>query len=270
MKLVFWSDRPGQGHVTTSMLALLGVAATKYNYKCAAIQLSHLWSNGLQQAFMDMSLVSGDYFQDNGMDALLRTVKTGVSEGQQVVNCGFSFMNRNVDMYIPTKADIPESYYNELVTMESDVLNALDNSHDLVFIDAGSGNTSYAIKAMEEADAIIICLPQNTNAIRDFIRNYRIEANNIFFICGNYDNNSKMSISNFRKQFKADLTSKNSGVILRDINFTDALAVGGISRFFLSNKKLSSKDPSHAFMKQANKTFVSFMNHIGFKLTLEE
>lgn len=270
MKLVFWSDRPGHGHVTTSMLALMGIAASRFNYKCAVLQLSHLWSNGLQQAFLDMSLVNGDYFQDNGIDALLRTVKTGVSDNQQIINCGFSFMNRNVSMYVPTKSEIPENYYNELLELETPLLNALDASHELVFIDAGSGNTPIAIKALEEADVIVICLPQNINGIRDFIRNYKIEANNIYFVCGNYDKGSSMSMPVFRKRFKSDIFPKNSGIIPHDINFTDALAIGEISRFFLSNKRTSVKDPSHAFVNECKKTFISIMKHIGYNLKDEE
>lgn len=270
MKIVFWSDRPGHGLVTSNMLALAGIAATQYNYKCSMLQLSHLWSNGMQTAFIDTSLVSDDYFQNTGMDALLRTVKTGATEKQQIINCGISFLNRNLDLYLPTKEEIPENYYKELLEQEEALMSALDSSYDLAFFDAGSGSSPHAIKAMEEADVIVICLPENTFAVQEFLKNCHIEANNLYFLFGSYNKDSVMNVKNLCKKFKkSGLLTKNTGIIPYDIGFSDAISTSTLSRFFLSNKETTSKDAAHNFIKQTKTTFADIMKYVGYNVVSE-
>lgn len=269
MKIAFWGYKPGSCRVTASAVALSCYAGAVKGKTSGLFQLSSSWENNLQTPFLDVSLLSAENFQNTGIDSLLRVVKTGDNNADAYITTSFSFIEKKVNMYVPTLTDNLAGYYKDMYENLEGTFDALDRVSDLVICDAGSDagvqigkGDPLNIKALSLADVIVICLPQDITRIKYFFDNIHINNSKFLYLITDYYDEKSTTLTTLKKRFPKLLKDKNLACLHHNIEFSDALEASKISRYFLTNTEPSKKDNAYSFIKDCE-TIYNKINRIN-------
>ncbi len=262
MKVSFWSYKPGVGKVTASSVALAGYIGSTIGRTASVFQLQDSWANNLQTPFFDSTLLSPDNYQNVGIDSLLRVVKTGDSSADAYRTTSFSFMDKNVNLYIPTLSENLAGYYKDLYENLEGTMDALERVTEYTICDAGSDvgmrigkGEPLNIRALSLSDVIVICLPQDYTRIKFFFDNIHIENGRFLYLVTDYFDEKGTSLTTLKKRFPKRLTDKNLLCLHHNLEFSDALEGSKLTRFFTSNADPGRGDNSYQFIQDCARLY---------------
>ena len=274
MKIVFWSCTPGQSKVTSSMVACSTMASMCYGYNSAVLQTQYR-NNNLQNCFIDpyamkQTDLNSDVYQDLGLDALLRNVVAGSTSVEQLSACACSFIKQRLNVYLQTNSNNRGAYYQDLQDRLSAVMTNVDLAFDLTFVDTLAGATELSRKVMEEADLIVVCIPQSKFVIDSLFDRYRIDASNVFYLFGDYDDKQRLNIKTLQKMYKKTFNAENTAYILHNSGFADAINTSKVIPFFAANKKCTKKDVNYDFITSVDNALVKILKYAGVRLNAKD
>lgn len=245
MKIAFWSNVHGQTGSTSNAIAISLMAAIE-NQQVALLQ-SHFTLNNLSQPLIGMDL-SRDTFRDTGLDALIRDLKSGPLSKEIVYTDGISVpgLSRRYNLYIGTGKKNEADYERELLLAHGPVFEAVAKCHDYVFLDVRSGYREVSQSILESADKVVVCLDQNTHVIDRYFRN-PVDAENVYYIIGNYDSDSKYNVANLSKRYPQ--LKKRTGVICHNSEYMDSQNDGQAVQFMLKNYQCPHGSNNYDFIR---------------------
>lgn len=249
MKIAFWSNVHGQTGTTSNLLAIAILSTLQYKIKMFLAQ-SHFTLNNLEAPFLTISdLDKKEYFMDVGIDALTRAIKSTYLDNQIIENSTLSFINKQLVLLPGTVKSNRNLYEEDLSKTIVGILQVIDRYYDFVLMDVNSGNCSLSKKILQNVDLIVVNLRQNITVLKDYEQNYDFINKKILYLLGNYNPNSRYSITNLKKQFSF-LRGRNVGVIPYNTEFMDAGAEGNIISYFIKNMNCEKEDPNHYFIEE--------------------
>lgn len=262
MHIVFWSCIPGHAAVSSSMLSIACSCAAYQQYDTAVLQTQYK-KNNLQYPFFKLSDKENvEQYNSVGMDSLIRSVKGGSISGG-VETCAISFLDSKLSVYPQSTNLDGKAYYNGLIAAIPLMFKALDEPFDIEFIDTAGSNDPASWKALENADRIVICLPQETWVINYLFSKYKFDPSKVFYLFGNYDPKLSVNLPTLQhsKQYKGKFTSKNSAYIMHDVDFANAMNNSELVKFFLSGLDCNKSSPNYAYfnsVKEATRKLLVF------------
>lgn len=279
MHIVFWSNVHGQCGVTSNLAAMALELSLNYRYR--VLMLHNEFNNpSLDEIFLNQTTLDtvNDSMFDIGIDALMRYCKYNVLNKENFKNYTTTILTGKLDLLQGTAMTSREGFYNELSQMEEHILSNALQYYDFVFSDAAAGG-SYSQALLENSDAIVVNLNQNTQVIRDFFNHsiYRNYKDKCIFIVGKYNKKSKYNRKNLIRQF--DFNQKNNlnkllginealGVIPYNINYSDYLNDGKAADFFLLNSSNDKKSENHNFCIGVQESVELLLKHLKINLDL--
>jgi len=227
-KIVFWSPLHGQGQ--TSNLHILALIMSFVYKKRILMMQTHIAMNNLEGPLVGKNVDlegsrESNIFQDIGLDAAVMYSRINKLEQDTFESCCLTFPNTSLLLLPGTEVKNREIFEHDICKNITKMIHYAENYVDIVMIDTNSGNDGLSFRLMASADLIVINLTQRRYVLDKFFLEYEKRFNdygNIFFLFGNYNQNSVYNISNCRRKYWKYINTKNSGVIPYSTRYMDA------------------------------------------------
>lgn len=257
MKIAFWSNVHGQAGITSNAIAISILSAIEKH--TVALLQSHFTLNNLSLPLLGLDIIP-ESFRDSGIDALIRDIKSKPLSKDTVVTDAISVpgLNRRYNLYVGTGKMNEKDYEREMINMQEPIYNSLAEFHDYVFVDVRSGYRDLSKQILDTSNLVVVCLDQNTHVIDRYFEN-PIEADNICYIIGNYDKDSKYNLRNLIKKYPQ--LKKKTAVIAHNSEFMDSQNDGTTVQFMLKNYNCKAESSNYEFMQSV----YSCMKLLGIK-----
>ena len=273
MKIVYWSPMHGQTGTTSNMLASALYIGIQYRKK-SLLMHTHFNLNNLEAPLVGSNAKNADsigYFQDVGLDALVRTFKASRLGKEDLDNCCISIPNTLVSLLPGTTKHNQASYAYEMNMVILNLLRSMEELVDIIFIDVCSGKHPLSRKIIDASDIIVINLSQNTGVIENCFYNYpNLLHQKVFYLVGNYDDNSKYNIRNIRRHYRKYMKASNSGIIPYNTAFHDALCDGRVVDFIKDNLGCDKDDENQYFITKVREVAEKICKLAGLEIDIEE
>lgn len=254
----------GQSGTTSNLLAIAVMSTLQYQSKNMVTQ-THFNLNNLEAPLVSSShSISKEYLLDVGIDALARNIKSAPLDGDILEDSSISLLNKKLNFLPGTVKSNRDIYESDISKTIHGILKAAANYYDIVFIDTNSGSNELTMKILQNADLIIVNLCQNKSIIEDYALNYRLDSNKIFYLIGNYDNNSRYNLKNIQRNYRW-LKNKNTAVIPYNTEYMDAQSDGQVIPFMLNNMNCNKDEFNAYFISEVKRAVFKIMKCAGIK-----
>lgn len=235
-KVLFWSPYHGLGqtaniHATSLIISLL-------LKKSVLLMQTHFKNNNLESPLVgynvDKGNVNNDLFQGIGLDMAVTYSNMNNLNLKTLESCCLTFPSTSILLLPGTETTNKETYDRDIGRSVGRLLMDAESLVDFVLIDANSGSDELSNKLMDIADLIVINLTQRRYVLDKFFRDYGdkfIDKKNVFYLFGDYDDNSSYNINNFRNKYSKYISRDNSGVIPYCTKYLDALNESNVIKF---------------------------------------
>lgn len=263
MIIVSWSPVHGQTAVTSNLLALTIYSTIKYNPKSIITQ-TNFSMNNLETPLIGKTSNEYNFFQDTGIDSLARSIKSAPLDHETFYNASISLLNKRLNLLSGTTKCNQEFYENDMEKVINNIIRSAEKFYDVVYVDTNSGRSGFTMKVLDMADLIIVNLCQNKHVIEEYVSEYKLDQNKLFYLIGNYDRRSMNNIRNLRKQYKM-MNSKNSAIIPYCTEFADAQSCGTLIDFMKKNIGAGKDDKNYYFMSNVGLAAEKIKAKAGWK-----
>lgn len=216
--ILFWSPMHGKGQ-TSNMIATALISSLFHKKKVLMMQ-THFTKNNLEAPLVGQSVKSsaGDktVFSDIGLDTAITYSAMKTLDFNMLEHCCISFENVPLLLLPGTETKDRETFERDIEKMVGRLIHDVNSYMDVVLIDSNGGNDDLSMKLMGMADLIVINLTQSKYVLDSFFSEYGekfLDNKKVFYLFGDYDDNSGFNINNCRRKYKKYIGTANSGVI---------------------------------------------------------
>ncbi len=197
---------------------------------------THFYGNNLEGPLVGMNVKnykSNEFFQDIGLDAAVTYSNMRRLNKDMLENCCITFPSNRILLLPGTGAKNRETFERDIGKAVCRVMNDANECVDVVLIDSNSGEDKLSLALMEEADLIVVNLTQHRYLLDKFFTNQEILKyhRKIYYLFGDYDENSSYNINNCRRKYSKHMNYNNSGVIPYCTRYLDAQNNSEIAEF---------------------------------------
>lgn len=245
--IVSWSPVHGQSGTTSNVAALAAVFAIEYPSR-SLITHTQLTFSSLESLFGKQ--LKGNGFEDRGMTALARLVKSDLLNPEAVMDYTETIFENRLDILSGTKKKHSEE--NLLETL----LHVTRDAYDLVWIDAHSGTRNELTnRLLQNADIVLVNLPQNRFVLDRFFISKEdypevLKDKEVIVLISSYDEDSTFSIRKIKRLYKTDCPIYP---ILYSHHFKDAANQLALSEFFFRNLDIRKEQSAFNFIQAIKK-----------------
>lgn len=266
MKIAFWSPVHGQAGTSSNIMGMALCAGMLYR-KSSILMQTHFGMNNLEAPLVGSntkSKASSEYFRDVGLDALVRNFKSSRLSQEMLYNCCITLLGTNVSLLPGTAKNNIKAYEHEMEQVLLPLLKTMEDFTQLLLIDVNSGYHPIALKILGACELKVINLSQNMDILEAYLSNIPIQLGaNVFYLFGNYDENSKYNIHNLRRRYFKHITASNSAVIPYHTHYRDSQSDGKVVEFIKSNLYCNNKDENYSFSHQLQKAVSKILKAAG-------
>jgi len=220
--------------------------------------------NNLEAPLIGIPSKDTEIFQDVGIDALVRSIKSAPLDKDIIHNCSISLLNKKLNLLAGTTKCNQEFYEYDLKMVMNNILKSVEKFHDIVYVDTNSGKRGLTLQVLDESDLIVVNLSQNKRMFDAYFEEYMFDARKTFYLIGNYDKNSKNNINNIRRRYK-QINLFNSAVIPYNTEFSDAQSEGKLIDFMKRNINSNKDDVNRNFMAKVSEASNKILMKAGWK-----
>jgi cellulose biosynthesis protein BcsQ len=267
-KVLFWAPYHGQGQTCNIQVTAL-IMGLVYRKRILLMQ-THFMNNNLEGPLVgynvDNESDESEIFYGIGLDMAVTYSNMKKIDIKLLESCCLTFPNTPIYLLPGTQTKCRETFDRDIARSATRLIQDADECVDLVFIDANSGNDALSVKMMDLSDLIVINLTQRRYVIKKFFEDYGerfIDNAKVFYLFGDYDDNSSYNINNCRRKYGKYIKANNSGVIPYCTKFMDAQNEGNIIRFIKNGLTVRSKDKENKLINQIIMRFHSGIRSYG-------
>lgn len=251
MKIAFWSNAYEKSGAFLNFVAVSIATVMRYPYTITVLE-NYLERENLGKAFLGNNNTihircSGtSFYEGGGIEGLLRRIYRGDSNVSLLKSYRREVISKHL-YYIPQSGVINSELFDyELYYNLNELLDLVEKSTDLCFINVNQQNHLSSKAILQEADLIVINLYQNSEYLNDFFSNFSSLIPKAVFIVGNYSPKSLMSCKRISRLY--DIELKDISPIPYNEEFHMACNNGGAKEFINSNYFCDKDDPNYLFI----------------------
>ncbi len=257
MKVAFWSNSTGRAG-TTSNMACISILCAMLERKKSVLFENHYSLNGLEQSFMErkekgFQVLKEEfaYYDPRGLDGLIRRVHSNYTYEKLIEDVSMKFLE-NLLYYLPKSHDMNNEYFEyELNQVVKPLIDFLNRTFDIVFVDTASNNSLSTKQILEESELVVVNLCQNKAFLDHFFSNYQSLFSKSIFLIGNYQEKLKMSLNVIRRRYQ--IPKERIAIVPFNLGFGEAVSTGKVVDFLLRNFTCKRQDENYYFMNQVKK-----------------
>lgn len=259
-KILFWSPLHGQGqtsnlHVTAFIMGLL-------HKKRVLMMQTHFVGNNLESPLLGQNvsktnISDNNLFRDVGLDVAVTYSGMNKLNLDMLENCCFTFPDTPILLLPGTEIKNRETFERDIGKAVNRLIRDADECVDMILIDSNSGNDKLSFMLMKTADLIVINLTQHRYVVDKFFSEYVdlfLDNTKVFYLFGDYDDNSCYNINNFRRKYHRYINHRNSGVIPYSTKFLDAQNESNVIEFMQNGLKISNYGDAKKFINKIKNT----------------
>lgn len=245
--VVFWSPVAGQAGTTTNLIAAASCLGMEYSARL--LLLGHLRSEyaAVARAFYSLSEMDDKHTSDVGIDSLLRLLQNRKLEPAMLRDYALPLLQDRLDL-LPGSMKPDDLFQDTSQTWLTPLLQIARYAYDLVLIDGGSGSTPNRL--WNEADILVVCLPQNRLLLERFFQTFESERTHerrTLFIIGQYDPHSRLTVKNLMRQFRGLRTAYP---VVHNSGWLDAVQYGDAINYWFRNQRIVRTHENYFFVQQ--------------------
>lgn len=260
-KILFWSPLHGQGqtsnlHVTAFIMGIL------YRKQVLLMQ-THFTGNNLESPLVGQNVGKSGWedmelFGDVGIDVAVTYSNMNKLNRNMLENCCFTFPDTSILLLPGTETKNRETFDRDIGKAVTRLIREADDYVDMILIDSNSGDDKLSFQLMKNSDLIVVNLTQHRYVLDKFFTDYgdRFLGNDkVFYLFGDYDDNSSYNINNFRRKFRKYINRKNSGVIPYCTKYLDAQNDSAVLKFMKDGLNVNRNRNTKKYLYSAKQTF---------------
>lgn len=233
-------------YTTSNLLAVTEALAERENLKVLAMQ-THYSMNNLEMPLIGHIGRKEDenaFFDDIGLDAVIRHFKAGTLSKETVENSSISISD-NITLLSGTRQN-EASFKSEMgQKVILNVISKMASYYDAVIVDTNAGLGDLTREVLKMADKVVVCLRQNRSMIEEainnsFIRSLDTESFRLYYLIGSYDDESRFNLHEIRRAFPYDIHSGNLGCIPYLTRYCDAISYCRAHEFLTSEQDVGN------------------------------
>ncbi|MEG0963400.1 MAG: hypothetical protein RR139_07370 [Lachnospiraceae bacterium] len=249
MKIAFWSGEEQVG--TTFNLAAVACTAVLMHPVSIAVIPGGYQDEGLQKQFYaekkgypirtkkkeevqrkELVAEQETFFVSTGLDYLLCKEKQELTE--KMIKENMHPVIRDKMYCMPCGRRQYHDWWNtgNLFKKMEEVTDALESCFDLVFVDCGNRRDDFSQKMLQEAEVCVLNMEQEEEQIGDYFRNRPKLKGKVFFMVGNYFENSAYTRKNLQRIYRIE--EQQIGIIPYNAQLQTAGGTGKTGKYMNS------------------------------------
>ena len=277
MKISFWSPSKGNNAVTSNLACISVMFSMMYQYKSVIIE-NHLQENKVSNILehrINQNLIFEDtnyHHRYTGMESVLYNLSRYHDKINDIVNDDVVKMIENVSTNIygnylfHISNDNKRTNINFELFLNRHILRILEGSEsfaDITFVDTHSNNLTTP-KVLQEADIIVVNLPQDKRTIDNFFKSYNSIISKSLFLISNYNDKSNFNPSKIFKQYAID--NYRIATVPYNNEYKEALKSGGLISFLIHNYQCKIEYQNAYFINEIINATRMIHNCISFNI----
>ena len=259
----FWGNSRRETGQTLSVVAIGTAMAIEHNYKILIISTGFR-DDTMQDCFWENNKNSSMYSVtgqkqpgiNSGFEGLVKIIQSNRTSSNIIRDYAKVVFKDRLDVLLSPTTDDPR-VYNSMTQYYKDLIVLADKEYDLVLIDIDKRmNVNDKKEILRNSNAIMFTLKQSSDSIETakILResNPETKSNNIFFLVGKYDFDSKYNTKNITRYLRE--TREISAVPYNKL-FDEAAMEGKVADYFLKYRGMRDQtDKNVKFIAETNRT----------------
>lgn len=259
----FWGNSRKETGQTLSVVAIGTAMAIEHNYKILIISTGFR-DDTMQDCFWEKNKNSSMYSVtgqkqpgiNSGFEGLVKIIQSNRTSSNIIRDYAKVVFKDRLDVLLSPTTDDPR-VYNSMTQYYKDLIVLADKEYDLVLIDIDKRmNVNDKKEILRNSNAIMFTLKQSSDSIETakILResNPETKSNNIFFLVGKYDFDSKYNTKNITRYLRE--TREISAVPYNKL-FDEAAMEGKVADYFLKYRSMRDQtDKNVKFIAETNRT----------------
>lgn len=234
--ILYWSPYHGQGQ-TSNLHATALIMSMLYKKKILLMQ-THFAKNNLEGPLVGINInrtysAEDELFQDIGLDVAVTFTNMDKLNYSVLESCCFTFPETSLLLLPGTQTRNLDTFHWDIGKSVDRMIKNASQCVDLILVDANSGDDKLSFQLMEKTDLIVVNLTQRRYVLDNFFETYGdyFKQKNVFYLFGDYDDNSSYNITNCRLKYRKYINRNNSGIIPYCTRYMDAQNESDVIRF---------------------------------------
>ena len=251
--VVFWSPWHGQAKVTASMAAI-AVSVQQLTKERVIMTHSQFNMADLEGMFNRMNDPRKDVYYDTiGLSGLILQFIQKPVLAEDVEQCSIALPYMDGLYLLPGASKNTNAVRGTEVEdiIETLIVKKVPEGFGWTFVDTASGGNALSERLMAAADIVVIALSQNVATWDSLFEKNKelVKKDNVFFLLGGYEPLSRNNVQSFIREYSPCTRKQNTGVVLQNVGYMDAVSSGSVMRFFAANAKAKRGDENSQFMR---------------------
>ena len=251
MKFAFWSNVHGKSGVTSN-LACISIMSVLLNRRKSILLENHISINNLEQILNESMLNEVvreyDLYYRMGIEQLIRQIHSGYGLDNAVKSSSLSFMDNSI-YYLPQNYQMNQEVLDyELNTVIYSLFQLLESVGEDIYIDTEVNCNLSSKIILEEADLVVVNLPQNPYVLEDFFEKYNAIAKKAVYLIGNYNPESKYNSKYILHKYRIE--KDKIAVIPYNVHFQNAMTDGRVICFMNQTYRCNRKCEDYYFIQE--------------------
>lgn len=259
----FWGNSRRETGQTLSVVAIGTAMAIEHNYKILVISTGFR-DRTMEDCFWDISnkavvnSIVGEKQPgiNNGVEGLIKIIQSNRTSSNIIKDYAKVVFKDRLDILLSPATEDPREY-NSMTQYYKNIIKLADKEYDLVLIDIDKRmNSNDKTAILQESNAIMITLRQSVESIETakVLRetNPAARNNNIIFLAGKYDYDSKYNTKNITRYLKEP---REISAIPYNKLYDEAAMEGKVADFVLKYRGMPDiTDRNVKFIEEAKRT----------------
>lgn len=259
----FWGNSRRETGQTLSVVAIGTAMAIEHNYKILVIStgfrdrtMEDCFWDGSNKAVVNSIVGEKQPGINNGVEGLIKIIQSNRTSSNIIKDYAKVVFKDRLDILLSPATEDPREY-NSMTQYYKNIIKLADKEYDLVLIDIDKRmNSNDKTDILQESNAIMITLRQSVESIETakVLRetNPAARNNNIIFLAGKYDYDSKYNTKNITRYLKEP---REISAIPYNKLYDEAAMEGKVADFVLKYRGMSDiTDRNVKFIEEAKRT----------------
>lgn len=259
----FWGNSRRETGQTLSVVAIGTAMAIEHNYKILVIStgfkdrtMEDCFWDGNNKAVVNSIVGEKQPGINNGVEGLIKIIQSNRTSSNIIKDYAKVVFKDRLDILLSPATEDPREY-NSMTQYYKNIIKLADKEYDLVLIDIDKRmNSNDKTAILQESNAIMITLRQSVESIETakVLRetNPAERNNNIIFLAGKYDYDSKYNTKNITRYLKEP---REISAIPYNKLYDEAAMEGKVADFVLKYRGMPDiTDRNVKFIEEAKRT----------------
>lgn len=249
MIIAFYGVPGGNTATTSNLVSIALMSHFQYGYSVLMSSLSG-GNSGLEMAFEERergAVISEEagYFYHQGMDFLLQETFIGGLNREILERAAKELIPSGVRLIPSAKDNCEERVWQVLEEHGEKLLDCMEESADLVFLDCGKGKYSFMREIKKRAGVLVVNLTQSQRILNQFFQTRQTYLEKTVYVTGHYEDLYPCNRSYMLKNYR--IAPENLMELSYHSAFRDALERGRCLKFFMKNTPIPTYERNRSF-----------------------